>query len=133
MGEPPTQDDRRKAGVDVIRTMFGRYLGDDQPPIAATPDGPAGDLSRLAVEHCYGEIWSRPGLDLRSRSLVTLGILIASGHPDELRNHIKGALGNGLTPDEVLEAMLHSVAYVGFPAAGKAMAVAIKTLDALKT
>jgi alkylhydroperoxidase/carboxymuconolactone decarboxylase family protein YurZ len=90
--------------------------------------GPGADLARLALEQCYGDIWTRPGLDRRSRSLVTLGILMAQGHPAELRNHVLGALGNGLTPEEILEATLHSAPYVGLPTAGQAFATAADTL-----
>ncbi len=87
-------------------------------------------MARLALEQCYGDIWTREGLGLRERSLVTLGILIAGGHPDELRNHVLGALGNGLQPDELVEVAIHAVPYVGFPAAGKALRVIGETLAA---
>ncbi|HEY8987186.1 MAG TPA: carboxymuconolactone decarboxylase family protein, partial [Streptomyces sp.] len=62
------------------------------------------------------------------RSLVTLGILMAQGHQWELENHITGGLANGLTPEEILEAVLHAFPYVGYPAGGQAMATATRTL-----
>ncbi|MGW2381257.1 carboxymuconolactone decarboxylase family protein [Streptomyces sp. NPDC001658] len=117
--------ERRAAGEQVVREMFGEAF------LREKLSGPADDgvdLARLALEQCYGDIWTRPGLDRRSRSLVTLGILMAQGHPAELRNHVLGALGNGLTPEEILETTVQAVPYLGLPAAGQALAVASELL-----
>ncbi|KPI08903.1 Carboxymuconolactone decarboxylase [Actinobacteria bacterium OK074] len=120
---------RRLAGEEVVREMLGAdFLHRSMAGPADGPPGPGADLARLALEQCYGDIWTRPGLDRRSRSLITLGILMAQGRPAELRNHVRGALGNGLTPEEILEATLHSAPYVGLPAAGQAFATATETL-----
>jgi 4-carboxymuconolactone decarboxylase len=78
----------------------------------------------------FDKLWSRPGLDLRARSLVTLGILIALGQLDELKLHVVAALRNGCTIKELDEALLHSTAYAGFPRASQATAAAADALRA---
>ncbi|WP_030946176.1 carboxymuconolactone decarboxylase family protein [Streptomyces sp. NRRL S-646] len=120
-----TAPSRRAAGEQVVREMFGETFLREQ---LTGPADSGVDLARLALEQCYGDIWARPGLDRRSRSLVTLGILMALGHPAELRNHVLGALGNGLTSEEILETAVQAVPYLGLPAAGQALAVAAETL-----
>jgi len=80
----------------------------------------------LVTEFAWGTIWSRPGLPLKMRSLVTLGVLAALDRPDELDGHVNGALNNGATPDEIYEALLHAGVYCGFPAANGAIRVAVQ-------
>jgi len=84
----------------------------------------------LALEFVFAKLWTRGGLDRRARSLVTLGILIALGHTEELRVHLLAALRNGCTLKELEEVLYHSTAYAGFPAANKAAAVATQVLAA---
>ena len=84
----------------------------------------------LALDFVFDKLWSRPGLDLRARSLVTLGILIALGQLDELKLHVIAALRNGCTLEEIDEALLHSTAYAGFPRASQATAAAADALRA---
>jgi 4-carboxymuconolactone decarboxylase len=84
----------------------------------------------LAVDFVFDKLWSRPGLDLRARSLVTIGILIALGQLDELKLHVVAAVRNGCTIEELDEALLHSTAYAGFPRAGQATAAAAVALRA---
>lgn len=112
---------RRADGADVVRRMFGQAFLDRTMGGPAQGDGAPAALAGLALEQCYGDVWTRPGLSPRERSLITLGILVGAGHPDELANHVLGARGNGLTRDELAELALHAVPYVGFPAAGQAM------------
>ncbi|MCT9075482.1 carboxymuconolactone decarboxylase family protein [Streptomyces fulvoviolaceus] len=120
---------RRLEGEQVVREMLGEgFLRESMAGPADGAPGAGADLARLALEQCYGDIWTRPGLDRRSRSLITLGILMAQGHQAELRNHVVGALGNGLSPEEILEATVHAVPYIGLPAAGHALATAADTL-----
>jgi alkylhydroperoxidase/carboxymuconolactone decarboxylase family protein YurZ len=71
------------------------------------------DLQQMVNEQIWGKVWCRPGLALRDRSLTTLGVLIALGQPDELALHIRGALRNGLSQTEVLEALLQAGTYAG--------------------
>jgi 4-carboxymuconolactone decarboxylase len=87
-------------------------------------------LGRLAFDSVFGQLWMRPGLDRRSRSLVTLGILIALRATEELHFHIPAALKNGLSKSEIEEVIYHASGYAGFPAASAARAVAVKVLAA---
>jgi 4-carboxymuconolactone decarboxylase len=73
----------------------------------------------------WGEIWSRPGLALKTRSLIVLAMLTALNREDELRGHVNGALNNGATPDEIYEVLLHAAGYCGFPASNGAVRVMV--------
>jgi 4-carboxymuconolactone decarboxylase len=83
------------------------------------------DMARYIVEFAYGDVWSRPGLDLKTRSLATVSALIALGHCEpELKVHIGGMLRGGWTPEEIIELVIHMVPYVGFPASLNALTIA---------
>lgn len=82
----------------------------------------------LITRYAWGEIWTRPGLDRRTRSCVTLTALVAHGHLEELAMHIRAALINGLSRDEIKEVLLQSAVYCGVPAANSAFAVAQRVL-----
>ncbi len=86
------------------------------------------DFQELITRYAWGEIWSRPGLDRKSRSLITLTALTALGHHHELAMHVRAALRNGLTPDEIKEVLLQCAVYCGVPAANRAFAVAQEVL-----
>jgi 4-carboxymuconolactone decarboxylase len=90
------------------------------------------DFQQVITEFAWGTVWSRPGLDRRSRSMVTLTALVALGHHDELALHLRGALRNGLTRDEIKEVLLHAAVYCGVPAANAAFRVAQRVLDDLE-
>ena len=75
------------------------------------------DIQKLATEYCWDEIWNRPGLDRRSRSLLNLGMIAAMNKPQELKAHIKGAITNGVTKDELKEVFLQVAIYCGLPVA----------------
>jgi 4-carboxymuconolactone decarboxylase len=87
------------------------------------------DFQDFITRYAWGEVWARPGLDRRTRSAITLTALIALGHFDELRMHVRAALRNGLTPDELKEVLLQSAIYCGVPAANHAFAVAQEVLE----
>jgi 4-carboxymuconolactone decarboxylase len=89
----------------------------------------AGGLLDESLECVFGRAWTRPGLDWRSRSLVTLGILIALRAEDELRLHLAIALRNGLSREELEEVIYHAAAYAGFPAASTAGRIGHEVLD----
>ncbi len=74
-------------------------------------------LQELVTEYCWNEIWNRPGLDRKTRSIVNLAMLTALNRPHELRLHVKGAINNGLSKDEIAEIFLQSAIYCGVPAA----------------
>ncbi|MFD0478550.1 4-carboxymuconolactone decarboxylase [Nonomuraea thailandensis] len=86
------------------------------------------DFQDFITRYAWGEIWTRPGLDRRTRSCITLTALVAHGHLDELAMHVRAALRNGLTPDEIGEVLLQSAVYCGVPAANAAFAVAQRVL-----
>lgn len=79
----------------------------------------------------WGEVWNRPGLDRRTRSIVTLAALVALGNDHELALHVRAAVTNGLTPDEIGEVILHTAVYAGVPRSNRAFAVAAEALQAL--
>jgi 4-carboxymuconolactone decarboxylase len=87
------------------------------------------DFQQIVTEFAWGTIWTRPGLDRRSRSVVTLTALIARGHHDELALHLRGALRNGLSRDEIKEVLLQAAVYCGVPDANAAFRVAERVLD----
>jgi 3-oxoadipate enol-lactonase/4-carboxymuconolactone decarboxylase len=86
------------------------------------------DFQDLITRYAWGEIWTRPGLDRRMRSAMTITALVARGHLDELALHVRAALRNGLSPDEIAEVLLHSAIYCGVPAANSAFKVAQQVL-----
>ena len=78
-------------------------------------------MQELVTQYCWGEIWTRPGLDRRTRSFLNLAMLTALNRPHEIKLHVRGALNNGLTRDELMEVFLQSAIYCGVPAALDAM------------
>lgn len=83
---------------------------------AAQQQGDAG-LQQLVTEFAWGTVWTRDGLDRKQRSLATVSMLIALNRPQELSGHLRGALANGVTPQELRELVVHGAVYCGFPAA----------------
>lgn len=82
------------------------------------------DFQNLITSYAWGEIWARPGLDRRARSIITLTSLIAQGHWEELKMHLRAARRNGLTDNEVAEVILQTAVYCGVPAANHAFSIA---------
>ena len=80
------------------------------------------------TRYAWGDVWSRPGLGRRERSLITLACLVTLGAEHELAMHVRGAIRNGLSPDEIAEALLHTALYAGLPRANRAVAIARDTL-----
>ena len=83
----------------------------------------------MITRYAWGSIWTRPGLDRRSRSLITLTALVARGHHEELAMHVRAALRNGLTPDEIKELLLQTAIYCGVPDANTAFRIARQALN----
>ena len=119
-------DESRERGMKTRREV----LGDEHVDAAAerTSDLTA-DFQDLITRYAWDEIWNRPGLDRRTRSAVTLTALVAGGHFEELAMHVRAALRNGLTEDEIKEVLLQSAIYCGAPAANRAFAVAQRVLE----
>jgi len=78
------------------------------------------DFQDFITRYAWGEVWSRPGLDRHTRSLLTLALMVALNRGDEFKMHVRAALGNGVTRDEINEVLLHSAIYAGVPAANSA-------------
>jgi 4-carboxymuconolactone decarboxylase len=105
-------------------------LGDEHVDAAeARKSDFTADFQDFITRYAWGEIWTRPGLDRRTRSAITLTALTALGHFDELRLHVRAALRNGVTQDEIKEVLLQCAVYCGVPAANKAFAVAQEVLE----
>ena len=118
--------DSYERGMEVRRAVLGDEHVDRA--IARTTDFTA-DFQDLITRYAWGEIWTRPGLDRRTRSCITLTALVAGGHETELAMHVRAALRNGLTPDEIKEILLHCAVYCGVPAANSAFAIARTVLE----
>jgi 4-carboxymuconolactone decarboxylase len=88
------------------------------------------DIAELIIEFPYGSIYSRPGLDLKQRSLITISSLVTQGAEAQLDYHINVALNVGLSPEEVVEAIMHCIPYVGFPKSLGALGVVMKVFKA---
>ena len=111
-------------------TVRREVLGDEHVDRAmATATDLTADFQRLITRYAWGEIWTRPGLDRRMRSAITLTALVAAGRHEELAMHVRAALRNGLTEDELKEVLLQSAIYCGVPAANSAFAIAQRVLD----
>ncbi|MEV2263084.1 alpha/beta fold hydrolase [Streptomyces anulatus] len=122
----PTPDDRHEQGTKVRREVLGDAHVD---AVNASADGFTEDFQELVTRYAWGEVWSRDGLDRRTRSCITLTALVASGHLEGLAVHTRAALRNGLTPAEIKEVLLQTAVYCGLPAAGAAFAVAQKVIQ----
>ena len=118
--------DERERGMEVRREV----LGDDHVDnaIEGTTEFTK-DFQDLITRYAWGEIWTRPGLDRRMRSAITLTALVARGHFEELAMHIRAARRTGLTDDEIKEVLLQSAIYCGVPAANQAFKVASEVLE----
>ena len=119
-------------GLPAVRGAAARraVLGDEHVTTSMqTPDPAARALVDYLTRAGWAEVWSRPGLDRRTRSAITLACLVALGRPGELEIHVAGALRNGLSAEEVTEIVLHCAAYAGMPAAKAAMPLVLRALD----
>jgi 4-carboxymuconolactone decarboxylase len=87
------------------------------------------EFQEFITRYAWGEIWTRPGLDRKTRSAITLTALIALGHDDELAMHVRAALRNGMNAEEIKEVILQSAIYCGVPAANTAFKIAQRVLD----
>ena len=118
-------DPTHERGMEVRREV----LGDDYVDASMERTTPfTADFQDLITRYAWGEIWTRPGLDRKTRSCITLTALMARGHLEELALHVRAALRNGLTEEEIKEVLLQGSIYCGVPAANAALAVAQRAL-----
>lgn len=120
-GEGLTDEERYDQGMEVRRAV----LSDAHVDRASTTQTElSADFQDFITRYAWGDVWSRPGLDRRSRSIAVLTSLIAHGHHEELAMHLRAAIRNGLTVDEIREVILQSAVYSGVPAANTAFRIA---------
>jgi 4-carboxymuconolactone decarboxylase len=119
------RDELFDAGLAIRREVLGAAYVDRALAEADTFSAP---FQQITTSWVWGHIWTRPGLDRKSRSLINLGMLTALNRPEELRLHVRGALNNGVTPAEIQEALLQTAVYCGIPACFAALRVAREVL-----
>jgi len=119
--------DTPKTGLDMRRQVMGDAFVDRALGNATEFTQP---LQDFVNEHAWGSVWSREGLPLKTRSLITLAALTALKCPQELKGHVRGALNNGCTVEEIREALLHCAVYAGVPAAIDAFRAAQEVIEA---
>jgi 4-carboxymuconolactone decarboxylase len=113
------ESERHKAGESIRRTVLGNAHV-DRANAATTPM--TREFQDLITRYAWGEIWTRPGLDTRSRRILVIGTMVALGRWEELRMHLRAALAGGVTADELKEILLQQAIYCGVPAAHRAFA-----------
>jgi 3-oxoadipate enol-lactonase/4-carboxymuconolactone decarboxylase len=117
--------DKKQSGMEVRRAV----LGDAHVDRAEASRTPLTDeFQDLITRYVWGEIWTRPGLDRRTRSCITVAMLVALNRHEELALHMRAAITNGVTVDELKEILLQTAVYCGVPAANTAFGVATKVL-----
>ena len=109
---------RQVMGEDFVARAFGGATEFTAP------------IQQYITRNAWGDVWQRPGLDLKTRSLITVAMLIALGKQHELKGHVRGALNNGATPEELQEVLLHASIYCGLPTAVEAFRTAAEVVDA---
>jgi len=113
-------------GMDVRKEVLGADHVERSLQSATAFTRP---VQELVTEYCWGAVWSRPGLDRRSRSLINLAMLTALNRGHELGVHVRGALNNGVTPEEIREVLLQATIYCGAPAGLEAFRIAETVLS----
>lgn len=105
--------DRFDQGLEVRRSVLGKEYVDKSIDNATDFNR---EMQELVTEYCWGEVWTRPGLDKKTRSMLNLAMITALNRPHELKLHVRGAIHNGLTKDEIKEVFLQTAIYCGVPA-----------------
>ncbi|MCK0198922.1 4-carboxymuconolactone decarboxylase [Ancylobacter sp. 6x-1] len=107
-------DDLFEKGLEIRRAVVGSAYVDKS---LAEMDDFTQPLQELVTKYCWGEVWGRPGLERRERSILNIGMIAALNRPHELKLHLRGALNNGLSREEIRELLLQVAIYCGVPAA----------------
>jgi 4-carboxymuconolactone decarboxylase len=119
-----TTSEKFERGVKTRREVLGN---DHVDRSLAAVDDFSWPMQQLVTEYCWDEIWNRPGLDRRSRSIINLSLLAALNRPHELKAHVRGAIANGLSKQEIGEVLLQVAVYCGMPAGMDSFRVARET------
>jgi 3-oxoadipate enol-lactonase/4-carboxymuconolactone decarboxylase len=117
-----------KQGMEKRRKVLGN---DHVDHAIETTNELTDSFQEFITRYAWGEVWNRPGLDDRTRSLLTLSMLIALGHNEEFEMHVRAAINNGVTVEEIKEVLLHSALYCGLPAANSGFSMASRVLKEL--
>ena len=120
-----TRKDLYETGLEIRREVLGREYVDKSLNNATDFNRP---FQELVSEYCWGAVWSRPGLTRKERSMINLAMLTALGRTHEVEIHVRGALNNGLTKEQISEVLLHTTIYCGVPAALDSFRVASKVI-----
>jgi 4-carboxymuconolactone decarboxylase len=120
------QDAALKAGLSTRTQVMGAEFVERALAGASDYTLP---MQEFITRNAWGNVWQRPGLDLRSRSLITVAMLAAMGKQHELKGHVRGALNNGVTADELREVMLHASIYCGLPTAIEAFRTVAEVVE----
>jgi 4-carboxymuconolactone decarboxylase len=122
-------DEQYEKGLAIRNRVMGKAYTD---AAFASPNPLEQDVQRLLTEFGYGAVWARPGLEIKTRSLITVALLAALNRPEELRHHVRGALNLGLTETEILEALIQVLPYAGAPAMQGGLRVAKAAIQEAK-
>ncbi|MDN7244985.1 4-carboxymuconolactone decarboxylase [Planococcus sp. 1R117A] len=116
-------------GLEIRKSVLGAEYVDKSIQNATDFNMP---MQELVTEYCWGEIWSRPGLSRKTRSIINLAMITALNRPHELKLHVRGAINNGLTKEEIQEVFLQTAIYCGVPAAIDSFRTAKEVLDEIE-
>lgn len=119
-------DDGYDAGMTVRREVLGDAHVDRATEGATAFTAP---WQEFITRYAWGGVWTRDGLDRRTRSVITLSVLTALGRENEIAMHVRAALGNGLTPPQIGEVLIHTAVYAGVPASNAAFAIAQRVIE----
>lgn len=123
-----TDKNKYEAGMQLRRTMWGAAGAEQRVSLETSFNRP---FEELVTTWCFGDVWQRPGLDRKTRSMITLAALTALSKPNQLKMHVQGALANGVTVEEIREIILHTSVYSGIPTGVEAMTAAKEVLAKL--
>lgn len=123
------ESDLHQKGMKTRRSVLGDAHVDQVQARTTDFDAP---FQELIVEAAWGRVWSRPNWTKRERSIVTIALLAALGHDDEVAMHVRASKNTGATPEDITEALLHVAIYAGVPAANRAIKIAKEVLSELE-
>jgi 4-carboxymuconolactone decarboxylase len=124
------ENERYENGLSVRRSVLGNAHVDRS---LAKRNDFTEEFQALITRYAWGEIWTRPGLPRHTRSLLTVGLMVALNRPDEFRLHVRAAFSNGVTRDDIREVLLHCAIYAGVPAANSAFHMAEEVFVQMET
>jgi 4-carboxymuconolactone decarboxylase len=127
---PEFQGEQFEKGLKVRKEVLGETYVNAS---LASADELTAPLQKLVTEWCWGEVWTRPGLDRKTRSFLNLAMLTALNRPHEVKIHVRGAINNGLTEQEIVEVILQAAIYCGVPAAMDSMRIAAEVIRQMRT